>query len=283
MSRRAPVLVLAVAWLLGAGTAHAWRQACITNEYGTDICFHHTGNCISWSLNEEGSDNVGDFAAVHSAVWSAFSAWNEAGCSYMRFFESRVTSCGCKQKGYNIGEANVNLVAWCESYWSSDYPREAVALTFVHYDEATGEILDADVALNGATFNFGIVTDPAACDSVTDIQNTLTHEAGHMLGFDESQTDGSTLWPYTAACDLEKRSLEQDDKDGLCTLYPFASNPGVCRSPIGGLEKCGGCDCAAAPGAGAGESAFPALALAGLLLTLVAMRKIFFRARQTTE
>jgi hypothetical protein len=273
-----PALLAAAALMVMCPKAHAWRHACVDNEYGTNICFHQTGSCVSWSINESGSDDVDDLDAVRGALQRAFGAWNANGCSYLKFYETPVSSCGSKHIGYSSEGGNVNLIVWCEEYWSSDYPQGAVALTFVHYEEATGEIVDTDVAYNGAMFTFGLVEDPESCDGITDIQNTMTHEAGHMMGFDESDVDGSTMWPYTFACDIEKRTLAEDDIAGLCALYPVDNDPQVCTSPIGGIEECDGCGCTVAPEADGFAGVFILLAALAACALLAARRRRFFDA-----
>ena len=34
----------------------------------------------------------------------------------------------------------------------------------------------------------------------------------------------------------EKRTLHQDDVDGICHIYPVAENPDICEEPVCGLD-----------------------------------------------
>lgn len=266
-------------FLLPARTALSWIQACTTNEDG-DICFHQAGNCVSWSINHRGSDDVEDFELVHEAVRKAFAAWNAQGCSYIKFYETPISRCECKHIGCNVGGKNVNLIVWCEDYWPFHDRPSAVALTSVIYEDATGEIVDSDVALNGANFTFGIVEEGQDCDGITDIQDTMTHEAGHMLGFDESDVEGATMWPYTHACDIEKRTLSENDIEGLCALYPIDNDPLECLSPVGGLEICeGGCGCSVVAMGSVDETLLNGFMLGTLLFCAAVMRKKFFKVK----
>ena len=52
-------------------------------------------------------------------------------------------------------------------------------------DPRTGEILDADIEMNGGEFLFSNSRHPR--DLHYDVRNTLTHEVGHFLGLDEDQ------------------------------------------------------------------------------------------------
>ena len=56
-----------------------------------------------------------------------------------------------------------------------------------------GRILDADVEMNNFNFAFtvdGTAPATAAGRPVADVQNTLTHELGHLLGLDHTCYDG---------------------------------------------------------------------------------------------
>jgi hypothetical protein len=264
---RIGILFFYATLLVHAREARGWVQASTTTSWGT-VDFHHEGNCVAWALNRRGSDDVDDFELVHQAAARAFATWNAVGCSHIKFYETPVSRCGCKQIGYNQGGRNVNLIVWFEEYWPSNYPPNAVGLTIVSYEDATGEIVDADIAMNGSSYTFGIV-DPHDCEGLSDIQDTLTHEAGHMLGFDESDVRGATMWPFTHTCDIEKRTLSEDDIEGLCAMYPLDNDPLVCKSPDGGLETCEGCSCSAASAAGMREASSIALFAWSLLFLVV--------------
>jgi hypothetical protein len=111
---------------------------------------------------------------------------------------------------------------------------------------------------------------------VHDLQTALTHEFGHLLGLEHTcfnpatrggniALDGSTrprddrdrevpdcsprdelsteiqqsvMFPTTEDLDTSKRKLSLDEIKFLCTVYPEANDPGMCRSdqPAGGCE-----------------------------------------------
>ncbi|HEX7622738.1 MAG TPA: hypothetical protein VF400_04135, partial [Anaeromyxobacteraceae bacterium] len=143
--------------------------------------------------------------------------------------------------------------------WEHDIgsgPGSTIALTSVTFDPTTGEIFDADMELHdwnasrtapngwyftcpGApapTCNATGPTDPllfsdSGCTYI-DIGNTVTHEAGHMLGLDHvcvpgaaapsnaCPVGGSAMEPTAGAGDTDKRTLKPDDIDGVCRIYP---------------------------------------------------------------
>jgi hypothetical protein len=66
------------------------------------------------------------------------------------------------------------------------------------------------------------------------VLNTVTHEAGHYLGLGHSRVAGSTMAPYGGRGDLEKRTLEDDDRAGYCALDLPEPDDGdaKCDAPI---------------------------------------------------
>ncbi len=162
-----------------------------------------------------------------------------------------------------------------------------VALTSVLYDPNTGRIMDADIELNGwdgldAGTVIGVppshgwyftCVDPAGppcarygqdnC-AFMDLQNTVTHEAGHFIGLahpcgnaglpsctsppptGEVPYAERTMSPTTTVGEVTKRSLSADDIAGVCAIYP---------------EPKGGCGCGSAGAGGTVALLVAALAL----------------------
>jgi hypothetical protein len=137
------------------------------------------------------------------------------------------------------------------------YEPNQLALTTVSLRTTSGVIVDADIEINA--FNHraweasGDMSLLLAHGSI-DLQNTLSHEMGHVLGFEHScwdpQTgaqplDGDKLVPPCASNpqlaeatmaptappgDITKRALHADDRDGVCDVYPVASGGGCAIS-----------------------------------------------------
>ena len=99
--------------------------------------------------------------------------------------------------------------------WTHDLG--AIAITTVTFESNEGRLLDADVELNDANFAF---TACDACDIHFDLENTLTHELGHVLGLDHSTDGEATMFPSAPEADTSKRSLGDDDIAAICTVYP---------------------------------------------------------------
>lgn len=265
---RGPAAILAACVLLAAGPAAAWRQAHTTPQQPGDPTYplHVASTCVRYSIHRDCSADV-TFEECLAAIDGGVRAWTDSDCSYIRFEPTPPASC-CRV-GYVHDGPNANCIMWREAEWPDDptYPPDAVALTTLTYDRADGRILDSDVEFNGAAFTFA--ADGRA--GVYDIRSTMAHEAGHMIGLDESEVREATMWPFTFPGETHKRDLHADDIEAVCTIYPSARDPNACRGPIGGLDLVcrppdDGCGCRSAPARGpAGAAAALALACAAAL------------------
>jgi hypothetical protein len=101
-----------------------------------------------------------------------------------------------------------------------------LAITVVTAD-TTGAILDADVVISGAPQRpFTVLGAPVPAGSpppgagAYDLQDVITHEAGHFLGFGDERSDhAATMYLYSARGETTKRELERTDIDGMHALY----------------------------------------------------------------
>ena len=95
-----------------------------------------------------------------------------------------------------------------------------LALTTVFHVASNGEVMNFALELNDSPFTFGIGPTGYAFD----IQNTVTHELGHVLGLDHTTSevqgwDQQTMYFQTEPAETIKRTLEDDDRAGYCYLY----------------------------------------------------------------
>jgi Matrixin len=121
--------------------------------------------------------------------------------------------------GYTSTGTNTNSIVVLEDW---PYSEEALAVTLVTLNARTNEMLDADVAFNVDQHRFEVLTGDSHRDrrNTDDIQNTLTHELGHVLGLmHESSSMELVMYPSAPPGEITKRQLKQDDLDGLTTLY----------------------------------------------------------------
>jgi hypothetical protein len=193
-----------------------------------------------------------------NAVSNAAAAWDAAGnaCSFLSLQVEHSAGRGPIEALDCVNSITYQTGDWCHR--STDdtcplhvYPPEARAVTSVYVSRATGQILEADIELNAFDFSWA---DLALHPSMTaqDLQDVLTHEFGHLIGLDSTCREPAA--PPTAtlddqgqpvpACDVapqavrdttmfdvfspgetNKRTLEDDDRNGLCATYPRDAGP----------------------------------------------------------
>ncbi len=239
-------------------------------------------------------------------------------------WESATRSCGYltfeRQEPIDseVGFDGVNLVKYRETEWcrpaTEDDPEEcynpqAAAITTLFFidrpgGDDDGTLLDADIELN--EINFAMAEDcggAMGCQTqgtgtLSDVENTLTHEVGHLIGLDHTCYDGSqpappiddtgatvpscfpesslsaeirdaTMYNFQSPGEIQKITLEQDDIDGFCAIYPLADDPMTCEPvDIDGEKGC--CTVAAAPPSGR----------SGAALVLLVAGAVFLAARR---
>lgn len=128
------------------------------------------------------------------------------------------------------GDDGINAVYFHDDAWPSSLPQGVIAVTVVHVD-GTGHYHDADIHMNGAAYTFSL--DGRA--GTVDARSIFTHELGHALGLGHSSDLRATMYA-TYMNDIAWRSLEQDDDDGVCSLYPGVGLTSGCEAsacPLG--------------------------------------------------
>ena len=129
------------------------------------------------------------------------------------------------------GDDGVNAVFFHDEAWPDALEPGALAQTILHEDGA-GRLRDADVHVNGAAFRFS--TD--AAPGTQDIRGVLVHEIGHALGLGHSTDARATM--NVSGSGLRWRSLEKDDVEGVCALYPGSGSTGCDDEPCPSGYQC---------------------------------------------
>ena len=102
-----------------------------------------------------------------------------------------------------------------------------IAEAYWWYD-GTGHLIDADIVFHE---NYAFYTTLTGCSNGYYIENTATHEFGHVLGLAHSDAGEATMWPYSGSCETVRMTLDSDDVAGIESLYPPSQNGGVVVGP----------------------------------------------------
>lgn len=275
----AAFLVLALSPTL----AHAWVRTptCYVDRPGsvfecqegeTPIPIAWTESCVGYLLQQDGSADIGDLATVRDIANRAFNHWNQIDCANITVGEIGTTP--SRAVGVPNGEPDANIIMFVSSGWR--YPSAVQALTTVTYRITDGVIVDADMEYNEQVFNIGVV-DSSDDNTILDLENVMTHEAGHFLGLDHvvmnddfvddgTGVEGATMFATAGLGETIKRSLAADDIAGVCDIYSEAPIC-VCTFSSGQIDE--SCAIAREPGDGCATTSSPTLP--GLVLALGAL------------
>jgi hypothetical protein len=215
-----------------------------------------------------------------TVIQNSIDTWNTGikDCSYMELvLEAR--------RPIEVGRDNINVIkfrdsSWCRPATSDDparcHPESAAGITTATYvDDSSskrdGAIVDADIELNAVHFSIAVNGQTSGTEPcVSELQNTLTHELGHLLGLEHTclapgdpprvdnngaavplcsnastTLQNATMFNFQDCGEMKKETLEADDIAGACGVYPISMDPGTCE-PVGGEGGC--CNSGGSPG-----------------------------------
>ena len=204
------------------------------------------------------------------AITASFASWSRelVACGSLRFEErARVDKRTIADDGTTtvlFRQVDCDSVMGCENpktcgnendCW--EHADGALAITTTTFDPGTGRISDSDIELNTPRFIFTTVDSPPCIPPLfdtncvaSDVQNTVTHEVGHVLGLGHSPDPASTMSERAQPGEISKRSLDRESKQFICDTYPAGKPARTCKIPAydGELGKAkGGCSSAPAP------------------------------------
>jgi hypothetical protein len=178
-------------------------------------------NCVTVSVQAAGApkQNI-DYDAAAGSVTRAFAAWTNAACTGgTPSITVHVTGpISCEASEYNSAGGNANIVVFREDTWPYVGGEDALGLTRVRFEPATGAIWDSDIEVNAVDASLSI-GDPVPPNSV-DLDSLLTHEAGHLLGMAHTLDNTATMFAGYQEGTNTLRTLAADDVKGICAIYP---------------------------------------------------------------
>lgn len=233
-----------VAIWLAAGAA--WSYSGTRTSKGDRVTWCERS--VSFFVHEAGSRHLSLEESI-DAVVASFNEWAGQSCSGLRVELAGLTDA---DTGFDSSGNNQNVVIWRETEEDWRHDPRAIGLTTVTFCvepgglcKRAGAILDADVELNGAWFTFTVGDE----DVRYDVRNTMTHEVGHVLGFEHSSIVEATMFGQATPGEVRKRTLHADDLRGMCETYGVET-----PACVDEREAAAGIGCRAA-GAGGGWGA----------------------------
>lgn len=207
--------------------------------------------CVGHSVYERPAGGL-SFEETRSLIAASFETWRRAPCGGGEAAAIDLAQTDevtrCAGAGHTLGEPDVNTIAVYDDWAERELPLEAFGVTLVWHEPETGEVFGADMLLNDETMGRLSDCPDAGCSrGQVDLRNVVTHEAGHFLGLSHSGVEESTMHFEATPREVSKRELADDDREGLCSLYPSDSAGTDCSdrdfAPEGGLDRrCTGSD-----------------------------------------
>jgi uncharacterized protein (TIGR03382 family) len=282
-----------VGLLLCAAPAHAYVRT--VNSGGLTIWWSTRGH--PFQIDALGTPDVVGSASF-TAIRKSFQTWAAIGCSDLVFQDQGLSQDPADRKvGYFPGATNHNLVLFRTRNCSAVAPPGdaclkqggcanlydcwergdgVIATTTTTTNRFTGQINDSDIEVNDAPASDGssrfvfTAVDGSPCTAPNqtgcvrmDIQNTITHEAGHSLGLAHTTDPNATMYATAPEGETSKRVLGADDIQAICAIYPrgaatvTGNDDPIALTRIGSSD--GGCGCShsqTGPGAVLGALVF---------------------------
>jgi hypothetical protein len=251
---RQPGFALVLLFLLAARAA--WAQEYVRTRISpkSDVCLAWSQRVYDYSVDIKGLEGApGD--AEFDAIKASFAIWQKASnaCSDFRFVDlGKITNF---KVGQVSGSADDNVITFqtkhcnqvvsaTDACWSKescgttyacwDGSAFTYAVTITSFNARTGVLFDADIEFNAAPSSNGgpphffttvnsppcPASSPAANCVAIDIQNTLTHEIGHVIGLDHVLDEDSTMFASAPSGETSKRILDEGTQKALCEIYP---------------------------------------------------------------
>lgn len=252
---------------------------------GRPLCLLWPGRDYVYHLDAAGNEATPGASEV-AAIEASFDSWRRVAgaCSDYRFLRgedwSLPVAVGYDQEhpfdNYNVvtfrQQSCQDVVPAEDPCWEAEscgnayrcweHGSATIGLTTSTFSFRDGRVLDSDIELNaapaGGGFFFTTVDSPVcegapSADCVaTDVQNTMTHEIGHVVGLDHVALAAATMAASASPGELQKRTVDPGTAEGFCSIYPRHLPPNQCLVRQGrGLTleaEARGTGCAAAPG-----------------------------------
>jgi len=259
-------------------------SAFVRSRTAKGVAVSWSGSCAYVTPDSGGTPDMPN-DVLFSVIMKSLANWTNAvgDQSYLKLVYSEPGPLEAHLDGVNTVKFRNDR--WCHPNDAQQkdvcYSSSAAGITTVFFvqdgSDHAGTILDADIELNDINFTFAVLptTDmPKAGTSFADLENTLTHELGHLQGLDHTCKDAATppqevddsgnpppscdalgslplqeqvkiklatMYNFASPGEVSKRSPEADDVAGIAAAYPPGSDPGSCKTTDLNAFKTSGC------------------------------------------
>ena len=245
VARALCLTLLVSACLLPSGAA---AYEVYTTETGETLWWDQP--CVSWWVHA-GADPYLQDPIPEAVTLEALEDWATVPELGVNFRFMGPTCFG--EPGLDPVAGPQNVLLWMSEKNSWTASHQVMALTYLTYDDNTGQILDADIAFNAEGYDFGVDGEPHALD----LKQVLLHELGHTLGLDHSGDPDAVMHAKAKPGETHKRSLSADDiaaaqathpgplvADGLCEPHRVPADAPLevhCDAVPGAVGESGAC------------------------------------------
>ena len=230
--------------------------------------------CVYVTVDSAGTTAIagdGEFTVIDASIATWNNDTHTSTCSYLQVIEDPKKPVEVGKDNTNVIKFRDDQ--WCRPAINGDpmrcySPAAAGITTATFVDDATssrdGAIVDADIEINGVNFAISVnqqTLSQQPCHA--ELQNTMTHELGHLHGLEHTclapgdppridnngnavpacsgNTDpaiiNATMYNFQDCGETKKETLDPDDENAICVIYPNAKDPKTCSRVGAG----GGC------------------------------------------
>jgi len=162
---------------------------------------------VTWEMNQNGTADCTD---EFQAVQSAYQTWENVVGSY--FTETYLGTTSRTGPAYDYH----NVASW-------GHTEDSIATCYYWYYPSTGRLVEFDIV-----FEDDYTWSSTGEAGKMDVQNLAIHEFGHTLNLKDLYGSGDTektMYGYASPGETKKRTLHQDDIDGIRHIYPAPVAP----------------------------------------------------------
>jgi hypothetical protein len=216
----------------------------VVNTTMSGIPLHWPDGRATYQLSPDVPSGFQDAIGQSFATWSQISGTLPGGAAWSVHYANGGTSPSQQFGGTPDG---INNMVWINDDWvtTTGLDPNIIGVTRVRYNAINGEMTDVDIGFNVRSnmnpngFKFDISPNPDGHSNDTtyrDVQNVVTHEAGHFSGLGDLYDPGYpsyvpmmgegnqdfTMYGIIQGNETIKRSLALPDIDGITWIYEHA-------------------------------------------------------------